>query len=486
MPISNTRLLEGVIQALQTLGTKTDDPYSKGLVHAASIAIDELRNRDSNGTAVDRYAQGHAFTAAVLATIKNADELQRAFAALPTALSTDNSWASITRDTHALLDIAEKLSLRQLGDAGATNALNALQALFAWEYDGYAFNRQAVTNPPTATLLTAESVEDFIRSQGGDYAQARVVEFRPLSGGFSKQTTLISVETAKHGKEGFAIRADGAVKVLGLRGQDISREFHALKYAHAGRILCAEPLWLHYHEKPHYFISRQMPGRNVGDGINANEPVSDSVTRSLARAIASIHQLPVDQAHQDVVASHYAMSQPKTREQAQREFIQEWVDVWIKNGRKSPIVASSIRWILDNVPKDTRPAVLVHCDSGFNNLLVHEDKVSAVLDWEISHMGDPAEDIGWLMYQFRSDATRKCFMDEYRKAGGEEFDAYQLKYYDVVASLKMLIAMSDIGDKFESVPGASVHLCAYAVPYLKDPASAISKQIEEAEKLRRG
>ena len=121
-----------------------------------------------------------------------------------------------------------------------------------------------------------------------------------------------------------------------------------------------------------------------------------------------------------------------------------------------------------------------------NNLLVHEDKVSVVLDWEISHMGDPAEDIGWLMYQFRSDATRECFMDEYRKSGGEDFDTYRLKYYDVVASLKMLIAMSDIGDKFESVPGASVHLCAYAVPYLKDPASAISKQIEEAEKLRRG
>ena len=486
MTITNLRLLEGIGQALQFINTKTDDAYAKALIHASSIAVDELRIRDNGTTLPARYARGMQ----LLNTLAKSAEPKfgKAVAALPANIDVSDSWQSARAKMEKLLAVAEKLSLAKHPAA----AQNTVIELFAWETEGYAFPRPPITRA-TTTAITGDKVEAFVRSQGGDYADARVVAFRPLAGGFSKQTILFDLETSKHGKESFALRGDGPVKVLGLRGQTISREYHLLRYAHAGGVLCAEPLWLNDAETATktktntlpYFISRQLPGRNIGDGITGNDDVPDSVAKSLAEAMATIHLLKIDQSNPDIQKSHLAAEGTVTQHDAQKRFIEEWTTVWFKNGRKSPIAVNAIKWVLDNVPKETTPATLVHCDCGFNNLLVNGGKISAVLDWEISHLGDPAEDIGWLMYQIKNPDTRQRFLQYYRDAGGiAQVDAFRLKFYDVVASLKMIVAMSDIGDCFQRIPDASVHLCSYAVPYLGGPLAAVTRQIEEAEQLR--
>ena len=478
MTITNLRLLEGIGQALQVIAANSSDAMSKAQVHAASIAVDELRKRDNAETQRTRYAQGRQLVGALLDKNDNA-QLKSAFAALPAAIDASESWQSARLKMEALLAVAEQASLAQ---PAATRG--ALKELFAWEAEGYAFPRPPIAGAVSAAI-TAESVEAFIRRQGGDYADAGIVAFRPLAGGFSKQTILFDLETAKHGKESFALRGDGSVKVLGLRGQTISREYHLLRYAFAGGVLCAEPMWLNDAAERPWFISRQRPGRNVGDGIEANANVPDSVAISLAQAMAKIHLLKIDQSHPDIRKSHLAADGPQTRYEAQKRFIEEWTSVWFRNGIKSPIATSAIKWILDNVPQESTPATLVHCDCGFNNLLVEDGKVSAVLDWEISHLGDPAEDLGWLLFQIKNKDTQQLFLESYREAGGiAELDAFRLKYYDIVASMKMIIAMSDIGECFQRIPDATVHLCSYAVPYLQGPLGAISKQIEEAEQLK--
>ena len=476
MTITNIRLLEGIGQALQTIDTQ--DALSKALIHAASVAVDELRNRDNAKTLPARYARGRKLLKAIADAGNVA--LGKKVAALPAAIDTTDSWHSARQQMEALLAVAEKLSLAK----HPASARRTVAELFTWEAETYAFPRLPIASA-TSSVISADAVEAFVRAQGGGYADARVVAYRPLAGGFSKQTILFDLETAQHGKESFALRGDGPVKVLGLRGQTISREYHLLRYAHAGGVLCAEPMWLNDAAARPYFISRQIPGRNIGDGLLAKDDVPDSVAKSLAEVMAKIHNLKIDQSHPDIQKSHLAAAGPLTQHDAQKRFIEEWTAVWFKNGRKSPIAVNAIRWVLDNVPRESTPATLVHCDCGFNNLLVDDGKVSAILDWEISHMGDPAEDLGWLMYQIKNPETQQRLLQYYRDAGGiAQVDAFRLKYYDVVASLKMIIAMSDIGDCFQRIPDATVHLCSYAVPYLQVPLTAITKQIDEAEQLR--
>ena len=483
MTITHLRLLEGIGQALQVINANSSDALVKAQVHAAGIAVDELRKRDDPDTLRTRYARGRDLVAALLDKAGNAD-LRSRFAALPAAIEATQSWPYARRQTDVLLGIAEKIGLSQRPGATPPDVQAALNELFAWEAEGYAFPRPPLATATSAAIV-AEDVEAFIRTHGGDYADAKVASFRPLAGGFSKQTILFDLDTAQHGRESFALRGDGAVKVLGLRGQTISREYHLLRYAHAGGVLCAEPMWHNDTDDRPWFISRQRPGRNIGDGIQSNADVPDGVAKSLAEAMAKIHLLKIDQSHPDIRKSHLAAAGTPTRYEAQKRFIEEWVTAWHKNGAKSPIAARAMQWILDNVPRETEPATLVHCDCGFNNLLVEDGKVSAVLDWEISHLGDPTEDIGWLMFQIKNEDTRKTFLQAYRDAGGiAQIDPFRLKFYDVVASMKMIIAMNDIGECFQRIPDASVHLCAYAVPYVQGPLAAISQQIEEAEQLR--
>ena len=85
MTISNLRLLEGIGQALQVIAANSSDAMSKAQVHAASIAVDELRKRDNAETQRTRYAQGRQLVGALLDKSDNA-KLKSTFAALPAAM----------------------------------------------------------------------------------------------------------------------------------------------------------------------------------------------------------------------------------------------------------------------------------------------------------------------------------------------------------------------------------------------------------------
>ncbi|MEY3806009.1 MAG: hypothetical protein RIR69_821, partial [Actinomycetota bacterium] len=52
-------------------------------------------------------------------------------------------------------------------------------------------------------------------------------------------------------------------------------------------------------------------------------------------------------------------------------------------------------WLENNRPTSQR-TTLVHGDFRLGNVIVDAGGLRAVLDWELAHMGDPMEDLGWL------------------------------------------------------------------------------------------
>jgi len=67
-------------------------------------------------------------------------------------------------------------------------------------------------------------------------------------------------------------------------------------------------------------------------------------------------------------------------------------------GTRRPVFEAAFRWLEDHMPAydPARPPALVHGDFRLGNLIVAPAGVSAVLDWEMAHIGDPVEDLGWL------------------------------------------------------------------------------------------
>ncbi|HBY95564.1 MAG TPA: phosphotransferase family protein, partial [Chloroflexi bacterium] len=55
------------------------------------------------------------------------------------------------------------------------------------------------------------------------------------------------------------------------------------------------------------------------------------------------------------------------------------------------------------------PLTLIHGDFRVGNLLVTPDRLTGVLDWEFTHVGDPLEDLAWPLvrdWHFGNDALR--------------------------------------------------------------------------------
>ena len=67
-------------------------------------------------------------------------------------------------------------------------------------------------------------------------------------------------------------------------------------------------------------------------------------------------------------------------------------------GEPHPAFELGLRWLEDHVALtglDAAPR-LVHGDFRNGNFIVGPEGIRSVLDWELSHLGDPVEDLGWL------------------------------------------------------------------------------------------
>jgi len=117
-------------------------------------------------------------------------------------------------------------------------------------------------------------------------------------------------------------------------------------------------------------------------------------------------------------------------------------------GEPHPALELGLRWLSRQMPPCER-LVVVHGDYRLGNLVVDpHDGLRAVLDWELAHLGDPGEDVGWACMRFwrsvdRPGApalgTRQRFLDAYAAQGGRRFDREAAHYWDVFANVRWAV-----------------------------------------------
>ena len=73
----------------------------------------------------------------------------------------------------------------------------------------------------------------------------------------------------------------------------------------------------------------------------------------------------------------------------------------------SPVFAYAARWLERNMPSEPGDLAVVHSDIRNGNIIVGDDGLRAILDWEGTRVGDPMEDLAWpcqRMWRFREEA----------------------------------------------------------------------------------
>ncbi|ALH80365.1 phosphotransferase family protein [Sphingopyxis macrogoltabida] len=96
-----------------------------------------------------------------------------------------------------------------------------------------------------------------------------------------------------------------------------------------------------------------------------------------------------------------------------------------------PLIHLSLNWLEANIPANMPAPVIVHGDAGPGNFLYDGDKVTALLDWELVHYGDPMADLAMLAIRmlFQGFVQLPQAFAAYEDAGGHKVDLPRLIYW---------------------------------------------------------
>jgi len=125
-----------------------------------------------------------------------------------------------------------------------------------------------------------------------------------------------------------------------------------------------------------------------------------------------------------------------------REELDEWQRLYaVHDARRDPLIEFAFDWLRHNVPTYDGPPVLVQGDTGPGNFLYVNGRVSAILDFELAHWGDPMDDLAWLSLR----ATQEPFthfpdrLKQYAELSGNAIDEGRIRYYRVFAELRVAV-----------------------------------------------
>jgi aminoglycoside phosphotransferase (APT) family kinase protein len=188
-------------------------------------------------------------------------------------------------------------------------------------------------------------------------------------------------------------------------------------------------------------LSERIPGATWFYRIK--DPAEQvSVAQDFIRNLAALHRLHPDQL--DIPS----FGSPGSARELALERIADirWRGT-APDGSMNPLLRLSAEWLERNVPDYEGPVVLVQGDTGPGNFMYQDGKVTAVVDWELSHYGDPMDDIAWLSLRTVQDTFTHLpdRLREYELLSGHPIDVQRVWYYRLFAEATMTTLRPNLG-----------------------------------------
>ena len=131
----------------------------------------------------------------------------------------------------------------------------------------------------------------------------------------------------------------------------------------------------------------------------------------------------------------------------QHDQVERYTEALDELGRPSPMLELVRRWLIDHRPPSDTTCV-VHGDFRLGNLIVGGDGLRAVIDWELAHLSDPMEDLGWLCVKawrfgqappVAGVGSYDELFSAYEDAGGRSVDPDVVRWWEVLGTWKWAI-----------------------------------------------
>lgn len=201
----------------------------------------------------------------------------------------------------------------------------------------------------------------------------------------------------------------------------------------------------------HGFVMDFVEGETLGGRIARGEALAAArphLGRRCGEILARIHTLDPD-------------AFPTLRRLAPAAQIAQYEEAYRATAWPRPVFDLALRWLEGRCPPPPAHPRLIHGDFRNGNLMVGPDGVRAVLDWELAHVGDPMEDLGWICvnsWRFGVPdkpvggfGMREDLWAGYEAAGGAPVERDRARFWEVFGSLRWGVMCAGMTAAFRTV-----------------------------------
>jgi aminoglycoside phosphotransferase (APT) family kinase protein len=252
-----------------------------------------------------------------------------------------------------------------------------------------------------------------------------ITELHQLSAGASRETWMV-------------VTADGHRRVLqrlprGSARASVDTEAAILRAAADAGVPVAEVLQVFEAGGPvdlPALLLEAVPGESLAPRLLRDDRYArarDGLAQQCGNILARLHSIPTE----------------AVRDLEPHDPIGRCYGVLDSLPERLPAFELALRKLALSRPR-ARSQTIVHGDFRLGNMLVDETGVRAVLDWEMVHLGDPLEDLGWLCvpaWRFGGSepvagvGEYEELLGSYQAAGGGEVSVEELAWWQALGTV---------------------------------------------------
>ena len=198
------------------------------------------------------------------------------------------------------------------------------------------------------------------------------------------------------------------------------------------------------------YVMERLAGETIARRILRDPEYADArprLARQIGAAAAHIHAVDV------AAAGALRVSSPATS-------LEQSYAGYLANGTPRPVVEWAFRWLRDHLPPPAPRQTVVHGDMRTGNIIVGPEGLTGVLDWEVVHLGDPMEDLGWICvtsWRFGEVekpaggfGAREELFAGYEAVSGVKPDADRVRWWEVMGTLRWGMSCAMMAREFQA------------------------------------
>jgi aminoglycoside phosphotransferase (APT) family kinase protein len=344
--------------------------------------------------------------------------------------------------------------------------------------------------PLDLDAMGAKLVEFVAEQEGLARDCIRVEGLARLAGGSSRLLWSVDIEisdASRSRKLELVLRQDPPGRIAQGR---MGFEFALLKAAARAGVPVPRVHWCDstsQHLGAPFFAMDRLAGETIPRRLLRDAryaPARAGLCDTLAAALARIHTIETSGA----ALAPGLEPRPQPGEAAQSEIDRTSEGYRMLAIEPHPVLDLAERWLRANAPRSDALR-LVHGDYRVGNFMFDESGLVAVLDWELAHLGDPAEDLAWLCvraWRFGNDhlpagglGSREALLAAYRAAGGAPVDPEALRFWEVLGNFKLALVFINQARAYLDGAHATVELASLG-RRIAEPEAELLALIEEA------